>query len=117
MTSRWRTSRLAASELTFGPAGRVIATIVFLSPVFWALDLAGVFGILFALPYLAMVVPQGLRWLWQPVPVELVPDLLPVVDPVAPPVPAAAGIADRQAPSRWQEWRPDILAFPSARRA
>lgn len=101
MTSRWRTSRLAASELTFGPAGRAIATIVFLSPVFWAFDLAGPFGILFAVPYLVKVVSQGLRWLWQPVPVELVPDVLPVVDLVAEPAQAAAGIADRQAPSRW----------------
>jgi hypothetical protein len=101
MTSRWRTSWLVPSELTFGPAGRVIATIVFLPPVFWALDLAGVFGIFFALPYLVMVVPQGLRWLWQPVPVELVPDRLRLVDPVAEAAPAAAGIAYRQAPSRW----------------
>jgi hypothetical protein len=101
MTSRWRTSRLAPSELTFGPAGRAIATIAFLSPVFWAFDLAGPFGILFAVPYLVKVVPRGLRWLWQPVPVELVPDVLPVVDLVAEPAQAAAGIADRQAPSRW----------------
>jgi len=101
MTSRWRTSRLAASELTFGPIGRPIATIVFLSPVFWALDLAGVFGVLFAVPYLVMVVPQGLRWLWQPAKVELVEDPFGTMEIIAQPPPTSAAIADREAPSRW----------------
>ncbi|HEY5199419.1 MAG TPA: hypothetical protein VIJ31_00805 [Acidothermaceae bacterium] len=101
MTSHWRTSRFAPSELTFGALGRVVATILFLSPVYFALDLAGVFGIFFALPYLTMVVPEGLRWLWQPAPVELVADPLPAAVLQAEPPPAAGGIAGRQAPSRW----------------
>ncbi|HEY5455871.1 MAG TPA: hypothetical protein VIJ96_10405 [Acidothermaceae bacterium] len=101
MTSHWRTSRFAPGELTFGAAGRVVATILFLSPVFFALDLAGVLGIFFALPYVTLVVPQGLRWLWQPAPVELVADLLPAATPVADPPPAGSGIAGRQAPTRW----------------
>ena len=101
MTSRWRTSRLAPGELTFGALGRVVATIIFLSPLFFALDFAGVFGIFFALPYLTMVVPQGLRWLWQPAPVELIVDPVPA-SPLQPdPPPAGGGIAGRQAPGRW----------------
>jgi hypothetical protein len=94
-------SRFARSELTFGGVGRVVATILFLAPVYFALDLAGVFGILFAVPYLVMVVPQGLRWLWQPARAELVEDPLPAPDRTFQPPPAGAGIADRQAPSRW----------------
>jgi hypothetical protein len=94
-------SRFARSELTFGGVGRVVATILFLFPVYFALDLAGVFGILFAVPYLVMVVPQGLRWLWQPAPVELVEDPLPPADPTPHPPAAGAAIADREAPSRW----------------
>jgi len=101
MTSHWRTSRFAPSELTFGAAGRVLATIVFLSPVYFALDLAGVFGIVFALPYVIMVVPQGLRWLWQAARVELIADPLPAATLQADPPPAGGGIAGRQAPSRW----------------
>lgn len=101
MASDWRTSRFAPGELTFGAVGRVVATILFLSPVFFALDLAGVLGIFFALPYLTMVVPQGLRWLWQPAPVELVPDPLPAAPLPSDPPPAGGGIAGRQAPGRW----------------
>jgi hypothetical protein len=101
MTSHWRTSRFAPSELTFGAPGRVLATMLFLSPAYFALDLAGVFGIIFALPYVIMVVPQGLRWLWQPARVELIADPLPAAPPVGDPPPPGAGIAGRQAPSRW----------------
>jgi hypothetical protein len=101
MTSHWRTSRFAPSELTFGAPGRVLATMLFLSPVYFALDLAGVFGIFFALPYVIMVVPQGLRWLWQPARVELVADPSPTASPPGDVPPPGAGIAGRQAPSRW----------------
>jgi len=104
MTDHWRTSRLARSDLTFGGAGRVLATILFLSPIYLAFDLAGIFGILFVLVYIVMVVPQGLRWLWQPARVELIVDPLPPLAPgplIAEPPPAGSGIADRQAPSRW----------------
>lgn len=101
MTSHWRTSRFAPSELTFGALGRVLATMLVLSPVFFALALAGVLGIFFALPYVVMVVPAGLRWLWQPAPVELIADPLPAATFPADPPPAGAGIAGRQAPSRW----------------
>jgi len=101
MSSHWRTSRFAPSELTFGWAGRVLATILFLSPVYLAVDFAGIFGIFFVLIYVAAIVPQGLRWLWQPARVELIEDPLPSTDPaLEPPAPGSA-IADRQAPSRW----------------
>jgi hypothetical protein len=101
MTAHWRTSRFAPSELTFGGAGRVVATIVFLSPIYLAFDLAGVFGLLFVLIYVVMVVPQGLRWLWQPAPVELVVDPVPADAHAGEPPQPGSGIADRQAPSRW----------------
>jgi hypothetical protein len=101
MTAHWRTSRFAPSELTFGGVGRVVATILLLSPVYFGLDLAGVFGLVFAVPYLVMVVPEGLRWLWQPAPVELVEDPLPAPDLTPQPPAAGAAIADREAPSRW----------------
>jgi hypothetical protein len=100
MTDHWRTSRFARSALTFGGPGRLLATILFLSPIYLAFDLAGVFGILFVLVYAVMVVPQGLRWLWQPARVELIVDPLPLPIVDEPP-PAGSGIADRQAPSRW----------------
>jgi len=101
MTSRWRTSRFARSELTFGGVGRVVATLLLLSPVYLALDLAGVFGVVFVVPYLLKVVPEGLRWLWQRVPVELVDDPSPVANLSSEPPPPGTAIADRQPPSRW----------------
>ena len=101
MTSRWRTSRFAPSELKFGAPGRVLATVLFLSPVYFGLDLAGVFGVVFVVPYVIMVVPDGLRWLWQPVRVELIADPSAADPPPGDPPPPGAGIADRQAPSRW----------------
>jgi hypothetical protein len=101
MTAHWRTSRFAPGELTFGAVGRVVATILFLSPILFALDLAGVIGIFFALPYLTMVVPQGLRWLWQPAPVEFIVDPVPAAPLQPDPPPPDGGIAGRQAPGRW----------------
>jgi hypothetical protein len=101
MTDQWRTSRLARSDLTFGGPGRVLATMLFVSPIYLAFALAGILGILFVLVYAVMIVPQGLRWLWQPARVELVVDPLPALPVVDAPVPAGSGIADRRAPSRW----------------
>jgi hypothetical protein len=63
--------------------------------------LAGVFGILFVLVCAVMVVPQGLRWLWQPARVELIEDPLPPTAAESEPPPPGSTIADRQAPSRW----------------
>jgi hypothetical protein len=101
MGAHWRMSRFAPSELTFGAVGRVVATILFLSPAYFVLSVAGVFGLVFITPYLVSVVPDGLRWLWQRVPVELVDDPLPPMDVTAEPPPPGAAIADREAPSRW----------------
>jgi len=101
MTPHWRTSRFARSELTFGGVGRVVATLLLLSPVYLGLDLAGVFGLVFVVPYLLRVVPEGLRWLWQPVPVELVDDPSPATDLPSEPLPPGTAIADREAPGRW----------------
>jgi hypothetical protein len=94
-------SRFAPSELTFGAVGRVVATILFLSPAYFVLSVAGVFGLVFISPYLVSVVPDGLRWLWQPARAELVEDPVPPIELPPQPPPPGAAIADREAPSRW----------------
>ena len=62
---RARFSRLAHSEITFGPTGRVVATLLVLALPVLLLLVSPVF-IIFDAGYLVLLV-MGLRDIWQPV--------------------------------------------------
>lgn len=58
-------SRWARSEVTFGPVGRVVATIVVLLPLVWLLTSAGLYGIVGVVIYGTTLVPWALRDIWR----------------------------------------------------
>jgi len=64
---RLRTTRWGKTPTTFGPVGRLVATIGLLIPL--AIMTAGGFAIMFswggALIYAAIILPWGLRDVWQ----------------------------------------------------
>ena len=62
-----RGSRWARSDLTFGPVGRVVATVGVLIPVWWLLVWAGPFGFGCLVIYGFFLVPWALRDIWRPV--------------------------------------------------
>ncbi len=64
--SRPQTSRWAASAVTFGPAGRIVATLLVLVVGVWLLW-ASFFGFVGALLWLGVITPWALRDIWRPV--------------------------------------------------
>jgi len=64
---RWRTTRWGKTPTTFGPLGRVLATIGLLIPL--AIMIGGGFAVIFswggAAVYAAVILPWGLRDVWQ----------------------------------------------------
>lgn len=62
-----RRSRWARSDVTFGPVGRVVASLLMLVPLWWFIKYAGVFGIVGVPIWLVKVLPWGLRDIWRPV--------------------------------------------------
>ena len=98
-SQRWRTSRLASTAGTFGPVGRIIWTAVLILPLWFAITFSGVLTIIFVPAYL-MVLPVGLRSVWQRVRVERVLEPTEeITQPVLPP--QGQRIADRPSPRRW----------------
>ncbi|MGI4894138.1 MAG: hypothetical protein ACRYF3_03375 [Janthinobacterium lividum] len=57
----WRQSRWRGSEVTFGPIGRIVCTLLLLVPVYPALSFSPVAGI----SYLFVLLPWGLRDVWR----------------------------------------------------
>ncbi|HET6818382.1 MAG TPA: hypothetical protein VFH66_14235 [Mycobacteriales bacterium] len=103
---RGQRSRWVASEVTFGPVGRIIATAVVLGVVCWINNVLGIFGMVFLAIYASQVLPTALRDIWQPV--RLPPTEQDVIRAQAdamrraeePPT-SDSPIATRQAPTRW----------------
>jgi hypothetical protein len=90
--SKWK-----RSEVTYGPVGRVVATVVVLLPVLGAVF--SVFFLIASLLWLFGIVPMALRGIWRrvrddeaPATLELGPDLS---------VPPGETINDRVGPARW----------------
>jgi hypothetical protein len=80
--------------VTFGPTGRVVATVVVLSPV--------IFMLVFSLPFLiagcvlSPVAVMALKQIWRPVRIGEVRIPAPLSDQ-----PTVPSIMDREAPQRW----------------
>jgi hypothetical protein len=86
-------SRWVRSETTFGPVGRVVATVLILVPMAFMLIFSAVF--LIAGLLLTPVAFMALKHIWRPVKVDTV--RLPTAI-VSDPTPS---IMDREAPQRW----------------
>lgn len=92
------TSRWLKSEVTYGPVGRVVWTIILVAPV--------LFGIFYSIFFLvagviwAFIVPLAFRGLWQKVknPEYEPPIVLP---PETPPLKPGESLHDRRPPPRW----------------
>jgi hypothetical protein len=62
-----RRSRWATSAVTFGPVGRMVASLLLLLPLWWFINYAGVFGLVGAVIWILKILPWGLRDVWRPV--------------------------------------------------
>jgi hypothetical protein len=61
-------SRWAKSPTTFGPVGRIVATVLVCLPVWWFLFYTGGFGMVGLLLWVLVVLPWALRDIWRRVP-------------------------------------------------
>jgi hypothetical protein len=99
MVDRRPTSRWRSSEVTFGPRGRVVATLLVLVPVAYAVFVNVMFLVAAAIWGLFLL-PWALRDIWRKV-----PDRDAAAEPAIPPVPGPIAeresILDRPAPRRW----------------
>lgn len=68
-----RGTRFQRSVVTFGPVGRVVATVLAVAPLWWLVFGAGVLGIVGAAMWLFFVLPRALADIWRPA-------LLPTTD-------------------------------------
>jgi hypothetical protein len=105
MRIRPATSRWKASAISFGPIGRIAATVLALLPVWWLLganltELALRYEVgyfLGACAYSGLVIPLILRDVWKRVPDRGAAPTLEL-----PPEPAAyQSVLERDAPTRW----------------
>jgi hypothetical protein len=92
-TPRWR-----RSMITYGPAGRVIATVVVLFPIVFAVFVSVAF--LFAAVVWLFLVPMALRDIWRPILVGEVEKSVPVGH-LAEEADFVPVIAERAGPKRW----------------
>jgi hypothetical protein len=91
-------SRWLRSEVTFGPIGRIVCTILLIAPV--------LFGIFYSVFFLVagfiwlFIVPLGLRGIWRAVRNPHAPPTLVLPPEPAPPGPGES-LHDRRPPQRW----------------
>ena len=93
MRSRW-----LSSEVTFGPVGRVVLTVLILAPAIFGIFVSAVFFI-FGVLWL-FIVPIALRDIWRAVRVPGTGDPLDIPPEPTPPKPGES-IQDRRLPHRW----------------
>lgn len=96
-------SRWARSTVTFGPVGRVVATVAVLLPIWWWLAWA-LFAAVLGLPvYLFVLLPWAMRDIWRRVPTRPLDPLgVGVVAGLEPPaVEPETSIERRTPPPRW----------------
>jgi hypothetical protein len=60
-----RGSRGQSSVVTFGPVGRVVATVVLLAVLAWFVMFAGMFGLAGAVIWIGWVMRPALRDIWR----------------------------------------------------
>ena len=100
-----RRSRWARSDVTFGPVGRIVVSLLMLVPLWWFIDYAGVFGIVGVPVWLFKVLPWALRDIWRPVclpasEADVIRARAALLEQASAP-PAGPSISERQAPTRW----------------
>jgi hypothetical protein len=97
-----RHSRWAASSITFGPVGRLVATALMFLPLWWSVYYAGPFGIVGLVVWGGVWLPKALRDIWRSVPTEPL-DPLDVGNLVTPSneLDPETAITERVGPSRW----------------
>ena len=101
----YRRSRWVSSQVTFGPVGRIVVSLLMLVPLWWFIAYAGVFGIVGVPIWLMKVLPWGLRDIWRPVKlpandadvIRAKHELLEQAEAA----PTHPSISDRSAPPRW----------------
>ena len=92
------TSRWLRSEITYGPTGRVVWTVLILAPVIFVVFFSAVF--LVAGVIWLFVVPIALRDVWRAVKDRRQPP--PIIIPADPqPLRPGESIHDRDVPGRW----------------
>lgn len=97
-----RHSRWAASSVTFGPVGRLIATALVLVPLWWSVYYAGPFGIVGLVVWGGVLLPMALRDIWRRIPTEpLDPIGLGNLATTTKEVDPETAIENRGGPSRW----------------
>lgn len=60
-----RGGRWQSSDLTFGPVGRVVCTLLLLAVPLWFLQYGGLFGIVGAVVWCGWVLPRAWRDVWR----------------------------------------------------
>jgi hypothetical protein len=93
-TSRWR-----RSEVTFGPVGRLVATVVVMVPIVFAIFYS-VFFIIAAAIWALTLMPWALRDIWRRTYVGTAEPSI-VLPPEPAPLTPGESILDRQPPARW----------------
>lgn len=91
-------SRWLRSEVTFGPVGRVVCTVLLIAPVVFGIFVSAVFFV-FGVLWL-FIVPMGLRDIWRAVRVPGAPPPIVIPEEPKPPAPGES-IQDREIPRRW----------------
>jgi len=93
--------------VTFGPLGRIVATILVVGVLWWLNAALGIFGVVIMAIYVREFLPSALKDIWRPV--RLPPDESDVIRArfeamrleEQPPAPPESPIAERPAPQRW----------------
>jgi hypothetical protein len=100
-----RGSRWVRSAVTFGPVGRIVASLLTLLPLWWFLVYAP-FGAIVIVPiWLVKILPWALRDIWRPVKLPANDaDLIRAQHELlgqAESVPTKPSISERPTPARW----------------
>jgi hypothetical protein len=99
-----RYSRWKQSEITFGPAGRILASFAVLLPLYWLVGFSGIIGIVVGVPVAFMVLPWAYGDIWRKVRVpptrgdEISAEYRDAFPDDGPP---RTDISTRQPPARW----------------
>jgi hypothetical protein len=93
-SSRWQ-----GSEVAFGPVGRIVATLLVLIPILFAI-FVNVFFLIAAAIWAFFVLPRAMRDIWRRTSTS--PAQPPIIIPPEPgPIPPGESINDRTPPARW----------------
>jgi hypothetical protein len=85
--------------VTYGPAGRIVASVLILIPILYAI-FVNFFFVLAAAIWAIVIVPWAYRDIWRRVRFGEAPPSI-VIPPESGPIPDGTSILDRKAPRRW----------------